>query len=197
MSKTTKRRGFTLIEVLVVITIVGILIALLLPAVQAAREAARRIQCVNNLKQLALATASYESSYGSFPMGDHRGRMLDGATVRQNFGPFLALTQFIEQGAIYNTFNFHLMAQIAPNSTTNGLGLSVLWCPSDGGIVNLRWPGEPGDGWDDSTIPFTYASYAGNLGPLLYIVDPSNWTTRRGGICYGPPRLSAPLVPAR
>src|SRR6516165_10176675 len=68
--KRRPSRGFTLIELLVVIAIIAMLIALLLPAVQAAREAARRAQCVNNLKQLALAAHNYESSTGVFPMGN-------------------------------------------------------------------------------------------------------------------------------
>src|SRR5450432_10707 len=97
----SRRRGFTLIELLVVIAIIAVLIALLLPAVQAAREAARRAQCVNNLKQLALATHNYESANSCFPMGDHRGRAADGSTVRQNFGPFVALSQYIEQGTVW------------------------------------------------------------------------------------------------
>ena len=70
------RYAFTLIELLVVIAIIAVLIALLLPAVQAAREAARRAQCVNNLKQIALAAHNYESSSGSFPFGNRGAQMV-------------------------------------------------------------------------------------------------------------------------
>lgn len=164
-------RGFTLIELLVVIAIIGVLIALLLPAVQAAREAARRAQCTNNLKQLALATHNYEASYGTFPMGDHRGRNYDGSTIRQNFGQFVALTQFFEQGVIFNALNTQLQMYLAPNSTVNGIGMSILWCPSDGGIVGLRYGGNTGDGWDCSPQPMTFSSYAGNMGPLVYYTN--------------------------
>src|SRR5262249_21389896 len=153
---------------LVVIAIIAVLIALLLPAVQAAREAARRAQCTNNLKQLGLAMHNYMDVNGCLPIGDQYGRQANGSLVRQPFGQFVGMTQFYEAGNIYNTLNTSLMIYIAQNSTTNGFAVSILWCPSDAGVLNLRFPGSPGNGWDDSPIPMTYSSYAGNMGPLYY-----------------------------
>ncbi len=161
------RPGFTLIELLVVIAIIAVLIGLLLPAVQAAREAARRAQCVNNLKQLGLAFHNYSDTNGSFPMGDSFG-LHSGGWVRQNAGPFLSMSQFFEQGNVYNTFNNQVFIYVAANSTVNGFGLGILWCPSDGDVIGKRYGGNPGDGWDDSPIPMTFTSYGGNYGPLFY-----------------------------
>jgi len=174
-------RGFTLIELLVVIAIIAVLISLLLPAVQSAREAARRAQCVNNLKQMTLAAHNYESANGTFPMGDSYGRdYTDLSLARQNFGHFVALTAYYEQGAVFNALNCSIMLYEAPNSTVSGVGISMLWCPSDGVIVGLRYPGMPKDGWDDSPIPMTYSSYAGSLGPLVYAYNDPNLSQMKG-----------------
>ena len=90
---TPARRGFTLIELLVVLAVVALLIALLLPAVQGAREAARRVQCVNNLKQLALAAADYHDVHGALPGASY---------AAANLGPFVRLLPHLEQTQVYN-----------------------------------------------------------------------------------------------
>src|SRR3954471_13435231 len=101
------RRGFTLIELLVVISIIGVLVALLLPAVQAAREAGRRAQCVNNLRQMGLAAHSYEGTHRYFPIGVIRYTppQCDDASNRRHT-LFAALLPHMEQVNLYNSFNF-------------------------------------------------------------------------------------------
>src|SRR5262249_11702484 len=99
-------RGFTLIELLVVIAIIAVLIALLLPAVQTAREAARRMQCVNNLKQLALAAHNYHDSNGSFQMGTPFYRFDGWVGISDGQSVFVSMLPYVEQQPIYNAVNF-------------------------------------------------------------------------------------------
>jgi prepilin-type N-terminal cleavage/methylation domain-containing protein/prepilin-type processing-associated H-X9-DG protein len=126
------RPGFTLIEVLVVIAILAVLIALLLPAVQSAREAARRVQCVNNLKQLALAAQNYHSAQGGFPLGGYINWVytLPGWTTNGN-SPMVALLPYFEQTQVYNAYNTALNAGNMMNLSAHATGISTLWCPSD------------------------------------------------------------------
>lgn len=135
-------RGFTLIELLVVIAIIAVLIALLLPAVQSAREAARRAQCANNLKQLGLALANYESSNGLFPPGGltYKESPVD-CNINRTLSFFDLILPYMEQGAAYNAMNFFFSAggaseygfpsAGATNRTAMVNQVNSFICPSD------------------------------------------------------------------
>ena len=131
-----RRRGFTLIELLVVIAIIAVLIALLLPAVQSAREAARRAQCTNNLKQVGLALANYENSNTCYPMAAF-AQYQTNRSPDQAMSCFVALLDYMEQAPLYSAYNTSLAYRCDPNVTVSGTGLNVLWCPSDTQIAGV------------------------------------------------------------
>jgi prepilin-type processing-associated H-X9-DG protein/prepilin-type N-terminal cleavage/methylation domain-containing protein len=120
-----KSAAFTLVELLVVITIIGVLVALLLPAVQAAREAARKMQCSNNVKQTALALHNYSSANGTLPPG-----LLLGSISKEITGQTLLLP-FLEAGNLAGTFNFNLRVYDAANLRATMTSVPAYLCPSD------------------------------------------------------------------
>ncbi|WP_165248849.1 DUF1559 domain-containing protein [Paludisphaera soli] len=124
-------RAFTLIELLVAIAIIGVLIALLLPAVQSAREAGRRVQCSNNLKQIGLALHHYASAHGVFPPG----RVNSHVAGRGNtWGTYSQLLPQLDLSPVANAFNFDLAPDLDPANTTAGaVFIAPFLCPSDPG----------------------------------------------------------------
>jgi prepilin-type N-terminal cleavage/methylation domain-containing protein/prepilin-type processing-associated H-X9-DG protein len=138
MNPSRYRSGFTLVELLVVIAIIGVLVALLLPAVQAARESARRMRCSNNLKQMALAIHNYVDNFKSVPIGHMFRGHFDGnvndADGGTGFGWATAILPYVEQGNLYNQFDLRLPVSNASPSKNLLLAQTVLpmfSCPSD------------------------------------------------------------------
>jgi len=133
MSKSsTRKRGFTLIELLVVIAIIAVLIALLLPAVQQAREAARRTQCKNNMKQLGLAAANYESSYKVYPSSGEGYLPAAGGTVFFPQSFFTLALPFIDQAVVYQGMNLGLYYDAsAANIAASQTVIRAFLCPSN------------------------------------------------------------------
>jgi prepilin-type N-terminal cleavage/methylation domain-containing protein/prepilin-type processing-associated H-X9-DG protein len=187
-----RRTGFTLIELLVVIAIIAVLLSLLLPAVQAAREAARRMQCVNNLKQIGIALHNYHDAIGTLPFGNSgrtfppRGRKpLLWACAET--GPLTMLLPFIEQRPLYDAINLQIdncqngwppgwsWSYLEANSTAFGTPIGDLLCPSDGITP-------PPDGW-------SYSNYMANAG--------TRWTltNMNDGPFYITSRVSFAMIP--
>ena len=135
--KATRSKGFTLIELLVVIAIIAILIALLLPAVQQAREAARRSQCKNNLKQWGLALHNYHDTHRIFPPGM--------TSVGNRFGFHVMLLPFLDQTNLYNQFDFDVNYSTAPNLVLREEKFDLLHCPSAFG--RDKQPASTSEGW--------------------------------------------------
>ena len=169
MQRPTKwRSGFTLIELLVVIAIIGILVALLLPAVQQAREAARRSQCQNNLKQLGLAHLSYEETHGKFPIAgfesfNANNQVPGGPNIRlTNYSMKAAMLPYMDQSQVYDAINFKLVPVWDQggdaNRTATFSRIGMFFCPSD-----------PNKG---AEIPSNACSYGSNHGLDRWV---TNW----------------------
>jgi prepilin-type N-terminal cleavage/methylation domain-containing protein len=168
--RTSRTDGFTLIELLVVITIIGVMVALLLPAVQAAREAARRIQCTNNLKQIVLATSGYMDVWSTLPRGGFLQQVSAGSGLYDSSGNpylsgglFLGLLPYMEQRPVYDAMNFQVNVFTAINATVSATGIATLWCPSDFGTSDPQTLPD-GDFYDPGQFTMNYTSYAGNFG---------------------------------
>lgn len=194
MRKASKRAGFTLVELLVVIAIIGILVGLLLPAVQAAREAARRMQCSNNLKQLGLAFHNYESTYKSFPSAYYVWQPAPPYNVQSGM---LGLLPFMEQTPLYAQYDY----RFTPSTTYGGaIGaanvnviskvLPMFVCPSSPGEALSRvytcaipagalLPGMPATSW--TAAPSDYAVTTGVRATFGNIAYNGNQGGQRNG----------------
>ncbi|MBX3418182.1 MAG: DUF1559 domain-containing protein [Pirellulaceae bacterium] len=169
------RTAFTLIELLVVIAIIGILVGLLLPAVQQVREAARRTSCRNNLKQIALALHNYESNFQMFPPSVTYSPpvLIGGPTSPGEWSALARILPFVEQNNVYEGINFNLSYHHPDNSIgpllVRQVRIPFYICPSEPNDVPRTEP--------DGSVRFWPTNYAFNMGVWL-IYDPN---TRQGG----------------
>lgn len=183
---STARRGFTLIELLVVIAIIAILIALLVPAVQKVREAAARTQCINNMKQLALACQNYHDTIKSFPPACLIRSGVDETLGSANFGPnwVVLILPYIEQGtlwtpAVQTSVNNYMINGDSNWRQIKGQRLQVMICPLDASGHEIPYNGTAGTGW-------AHGNYACNAGGIHQPTAPSGtdslgWRSTKNG----------------
>lgn len=159
--RIARRIGFTLIELLVVIAIIAVLIALLLPAIQQAREAARRSQCQNNLRQIGLAISNYMSGYGVFPPGE----ISDTETFNdnRNWTSWCTLIlPMLERSDLYDQYNCSVYNRDIANRTVVRTVVEAFSCPNDKWLEKFE---EPASGARDGTV-YAHSSYRANTGAL-------------------------------
>jgi prepilin-type N-terminal cleavage/methylation domain-containing protein len=189
------RRGFTLVELLVVIAIIGILVALLLPAVQAAREAARRTQCANHVKQIGLALHNYHGAHGSFPFGCRREPPWGGMAWPAFILPFM------EQTSVHDNMDFSLTgAWGTPNVTVDPVHyaacqtvIATFRCPSSG--LSSAWNGVSPGGWGPFANPLGRLEYVGIAGGADTYVE-GDVAVLMNGVLFGDLEPPQP-IPAR
>jgi prepilin-type N-terminal cleavage/methylation domain-containing protein/prepilin-type processing-associated H-X9-DG protein len=187
MCYNRSHRGFTLIELLVVIAIIAILIGLLLPAVQKVREAANRMKCSNNLKQLGLAAHGYHDAYQTFPLGLELNA---GATTAQSTF-LIRLLPYIEQANLYNQWDFTTFANNVTSGRTATM-VPIFVCPSDVFAQNpftlnatpvVFSPAQTASGNPVAGL-FSGSSYAGNYGTGSYYTSFSGFPIKPNGIFF-------------
>ncbi len=180
------RRAFTLIELLVVIAIIGILVALLLPAVQYARETARRAQCGNNLRQIGIAVQTYADSLKSFPSGYLSNVDAGGNEVGPGWGWGALLLPYLEQQPLHNQIRFDQGIESPVNTAVRTGPLPVFRCPSDTGPkIWTVWKRNPNTGAPISPIcDVATANYVGMYGTSEPGVDGDGVFFRNGTVSF-------------
>ncbi|MFO0870229.1 MAG: DUF1559 domain-containing protein [Pirellulales bacterium] len=151
-------RGFTLVELLVVIAIIGILVALLLPAVQAAREASRRSSCSNNLKQIGLAVHNYHDTFNAFPPANHTPGACCGTPSYTNWA--ISILPFLENNPLHDQYNHTLFNEDPTNKLVREALVKTYACPSEPGTDRLEFP-ESGPGAGLQYRPGSYRAMNG------------------------------------
>jgi len=179
-----RKYGFTLIEALVVVSIIGILIALIVPAVQAAREAGRRAQCVNQLKQIALAIGNFESAHGHYPPAAPADEPANGPpSVSRQLSPFVLVLPYLEQASLYQSINFSLPSDwggTPENRTVASTRIAMFICTSESSPLPSTRPAANSYRASTGPSPYIWDVDTRDLGgpgafPMAYVVRPGDF----------------------